>query len=122
METEVARAPELDTVGSEAEAAPVGRKCHGSALESRLHLVKMPHQLLAGAQRRTLLRGPGAELALARTRREIRLRFLACDRDRGSFDAHLGVERRPVKTESRPGIGRELGGLAAAQIREEREP
>src|SRR5205823_10912939 len=45
-----------------------------------------------------------------------------CEFLHASLGAHLALDQRPVKHDSRAGIGDQLHGLAAAVIREEREP
>ncbi len=64
--------PELDPLGRDAEARPVGRPRHDRLVGILPgELGKAPFERLAAVERPRLVGGPGADLAVARPRREI---------------------------------------------------
>ena len=77
---------------------------------------------IAGLRHRTALqRGPRAELASARPRREVRVRLLVAHLARSPLDAHLALQRLPVKAHRRLRMREQLAALAALVVRVEDE-
>src|SRR5690606_9261652 len=108
--------PELDAVGDEAEAGPVGRARDGLALELLLELAQALHQLLAAREGLALARGPGAELASARAGGEVGVGLLVGDELDRALHAHLLLQPAPVKAKGGPRTNEEVAGLAALQV------
>src|SRR5262249_43244421 len=100
VEPRGAREPELDSIRHEAVATPVGRPRDGARV-ARVDLLHARLELLARRERSTLLGGPRPDLALARPRREICVRFGVVDLLDAALDAHLLPRRGPVRAERR---------------------
>src|SRR5207249_8017498 len=87
--------PELDEKGRHPVAGPVRWPRHRLSLVAALELREPALQLFPRAQRRALIRCPGAELREARPGREVCVRFLVAHRRRLPFEAHLRLEMWP---------------------------
>lgn len=120
METVFAAYPELDGLGVEAEAAPVGRArdLGGMGFYEDAHLL---FEGLAVGKRTALSGDGGADLAGARTAVEVGVGLLGREIGDGAVDAHLAAEGLPVKAERGAGIGDEFPALAALVVGEETE-
>ena len=114
-------APELDAMRNQPKAGPVRRTRDVLALEARLDVAHARLEITRSLDRPALLRRPRADLAPARAAGEVRIRLLARDRPRTPFDAHLPLERLPVKAHRRLRMRDQLAPLAALVVRVENE-
>lgn len=112
--------PELDALGREAVAAPVGRAGNLSGVlqveEADLLFKQRP-----GGEDAALLRDGGADLAAARAGVEVGVCFLVTERRDGALDADLAAQSFPVEAEGGLGILGELGAFAALGVGEKAE-
>ena len=116
VQAELTGLPELDAQRREPVAAPVVGPRHVAALELRLEFADPCDQRVTRFERLALERRPGADLAAARTDGEVPVRLgRRHPRDR-PLDADLLVGPRPVRADRGPGIGLDLGRLAAAVV------
>src|SRR5438128_1273621 len=108
--------PELDALRRDAETRPMLRSRH--ALPLVLPLVLLHARLEVGPPRQgpALRRGPGADLAAARTRGEIGVGLLVAHGRGRTFDADLDLERLPVKAERGPFRRQKLAPLSALVV------
>src|SRR5258706_4134875 len=105
--------PELDPDGRQAEAAPERWPLDRPSFEAALDFTILFLERLARGQHIALIRRPCAKLAAARAPREICVRFFGSHPLDPAFNPNLLVERRPVKTERRVRVARQLASLAA---------
>src|ERR671926_1709194 len=89
--------PELDPVRHEAKAGPVRWASDRAVGKFRLELGEPALQLRWVAQRLALERRPGADLAAARARREVGVRFLVRHLLDAPLEPDLALERLPVE-------------------------
>src|SRR5690348_773567 len=117
------RIPELDHVRRHPIAAPVRRARNLAVLEFLFTLLDARFQQLAIRQRAGLLGSPCAELAQARTGREINIRFLLAQLFRAALDTHLGgrLQMLPVQRQCDLRMRLDRLRLFAAVIGEEGE-
>src|SRR5439155_1367651 len=92
-----ASAPDLDRARLRAEAGPVRWTGHALAFELALELRDTGVEIRRALHRPALPRCPGADLAPARARGEVRGRVDIGHRRDAPLDSHLAFERRPVK-------------------------
>src|SRR5205814_2073888 len=119
MEPAGLRLPELDPRGDEPEAGPERRPRDGVAGEPGLRLSHAAGERLARGQCFTLTRGPGADLALARARREIGIGLGVRHADRVAGDSDLAFERRPEDAEARGLVGFQVASFGTPEVGEE---
>lgn len=113
--------PELDGVGHHPEAGPVWRARDAADVEAEGGGRDGLLELQASGHRLRLARRPRTELAQPGPRGEIGVRFLFGDRFNEPVDADLALEFGPVQAEGGAGVGAEVGGLGAFEIRVENE-
>src|SRR6185437_12701424 len=112
--------PELEVLGHQAVAAPVGRAC---GLLAMLAGEARPALLEPGAalDRLALRRGPGADARAERARVVVGGRLRAAHALDRPLDAHLALELLPEERDGGGGIGGEVAPLAALVVGEEHE-
>jgi hypothetical protein len=116
MQAERTILPEFDALGQDAIARPVRRARHRTVAEALGHGGDALFEHRAAGDRARLVRGPGADLALPRPRREIGVGLRRRDGLHRSLDTDLAEQRLPVEAQRRPGMRREVPSLAALGI------
>src|ERR1700747_1834646 len=89
--------PELYALRDQPEAGPIWRPRDGLVAKALRKLAHTSFELGAARERLRLIGGPGADLAIARSRREIGVRLRVVDQFYDTFDAHLAIQRFPQK-------------------------
>src|SRR5689334_2971184 len=105
--------PEFDGFGDEAVAAPVRRARYRAGIFARVSRVAALERR-AVRHRLALRRSPCRELAAARARGEILVRFARRHFRNAAVHAHLPLEPAPVEKQARARIASKLASLAAA--------
>src|SRR5512141_624414 len=116
VQTARARLPELDALVSKAESRPERGTRHflsGELLREFGHSVL---EIRCVIDRLALNRSPCADLALARTRGEVRVCFRVRYLLDRAFGAHLDFKRRPVKADRGDGVRSQLASLATLEV------
>ena len=90
--------------------------------ETPRRLLETTLQVRPVVKRFTLGGRPGAQLAPARSRAEVRVRLFVAHALRGSFEADLRLERSPPEDERHVAAGQRLARLARSEIRIKDEP
>jgi hypothetical protein len=117
--------PQLDCVDPQTIAAPVRRSRHRASraarcnAETRSDLAHTLTEHIARLQRLALGAGPGGDPAVERAAREVLVALAVRRADDRPFDAHLPMQRVPVKDRCSARSRRELVSLARLVIREE---
>src|SRR5690242_16930313 len=101
-------APEFDTLGYHAEAAPVRRARDITTLEPRLHVGEAALKGLTAIERAGLVGGPGAEPRVAAAGSEIGVGVAIGDALDGALDPHLSAQGFPVEEQGGLRVGRKL--------------
>jgi hypothetical protein len=114
--------PKLDATRAQQIAAPKLRSGYRLSAKLGLQLDEASDKISPSLEWLTLVRGPRANLALARTGREIGCGFLLRGSGYLSFDANLSSGLSPIKAQCGIGIGLNLFGLTALVVGEEQKP
>ena len=117
MQPERPLLPELEPLRPHAKARPVRRPRHAAppAYLSRNSAKRASSSARLG-ERARLVRGPGADLAVARPAGEIGVGLRRGGRRDRALDADLAAQRLPVKAQRRARVGGQLLGLAAFEV------
>src|SRR6267143_629941 len=122
MQPERPLLPEFYMPRHDPEPGP-GRRARYPTLPEAIRKRRDPAlELGAAAERARLLRGPGADLAVARPAGKIRIGLAVRDPLDRTFDANLPVHRLPEKAQRGIGVGEQLDRLAALEIGVEDKP
>ncbi len=113
--------PEFDGARRHAIAGPVRRPRHRAAGEARRRLGVQPFEFRPAGERPGLRRGPGADLAVARTGGEISVGLGLADERGSTLDPHLPLQRFPVQGQRGTRIMSQLDALATVGVGVERE-
>src|SRR4029077_18418254 len=108
--------PEFYMMRHDPEPRPVRRTWHAAFLEAMRKRLPPPLELGAALERARLVRGPGANLAVARAASKIRIGLVVRDPLDRAFDANLPVHRLPQKAQRGIGVGEQLRRLPARKI------
>src|SRR5580658_452348 len=114
--------PELDRLGPQRVASPVGwARNNFRTLELALELAQPVLELLPAGNRRALLGCPSAQPAAFRPRRKVGVRLAARDPSHTAFHAHLPLEFGPIEDQRRMRVFREFSAFSAPIVRVEDE-
>src|SRR5437870_4290003 len=108
MQPERPLLPEFYMMRHDPEPGPICRARYCTLAKAARILFNSALELGAAAERARLVRGPGANLAVARPAGEIGVGFVVRDRLDRTFDAHLPVDRLPQQAQRGVGIGAQL--------------
>src|SRR5580700_495775 len=109
--------PELDPIRPHPEPGPIVRPRHHRQFGVLLgDARKASFEFAWVGERPRLVRGPGADLAVARPRGEIGVGLVIGDERDDAFDADLPLQRFPVKAQRCMRVRGQLLGLAALEI------
>src|SRR5262245_61018086 len=108
--------PELDGAWDNPEPRPERWPRNLGAVEAAAGVGDAPLEARAVVQRVALPGGPRTELILARSRREVRVRFFGRDTFDRAFDPHLLFDRRPIEAQRRVRVDGKRPGLPALEI------
>src|SRR4029077_3712828 len=114
--------PELDPKRPQAIASPVRRSWDGSQGESRGVVRDRLLERVAAFERCRLFAGPGADLGQARTRREVSVLFRVFDSFHRAAQAHLAIDRLPMKEQRGFLLSIQLVAFLAVDIGVEHKP
>src|SRR5437899_1406779 len=114
--------PELDALRHDAEARPKRRPRHLGLAKAAGKLLDPALEHAAAGERARLVRGPGADLTVARPAGEIGVRLVIRDLFDGALDANLSVQRLPQKAERGTRVAEQLRRFSAFEIGVEDEP
>src|SRR5260370_32028479 len=93
--------PEFDGNRHDAKAGPMRWPRHRAFGKPPRKLLHPPFELGAAGERLRLIRGPGADLTVARPAREIGVSLLPGDQFDRTPDDNIAVQRLPHKTKPR---------------------
>src|SRR6185312_16103278 len=118
VQAELGAVPELDRVRLDQVAAPVRRARHVAAFELALVARHALVEALAAGQVLRLQRGPGADLAAARPRAQVRVGFLRLQLARHALHPHLHATAQllPVEAQRHLRVRRQLAALVAVVV------
>src|SRR5204863_6432631 len=112
---------ELDLDRDHAIAAPVRGTRDLALAIGRFDLREAAVEIAAARNHGALVRRPRADLAAARARREVRIRFLFGRLHHRALDLHLAFERGPEEAERHARVLGDLRAFAAVVVRVEDE-
>src|SRR5689334_8342344 len=113
--------PELDTLGRDADTAPVRWTWNALRREARLGFREARLERSAVGDRCALRRRPGSELRRPRTLAEVVVGLLRADALGAPFDANLPLELRPEEDQRDARVRADVATLAAVVVRMEDE-